>query len=58
MEKALKRTQDNDIQNGEYVMRTSRERFDLEVESIKGRQAYELIAEFIPIVISGLFRGS
>lgn len=35
MDEALKRTRDNDMRNGEYVMRTSQARFDLEVESIE-----------------------
>lgn len=35
MEKALERTLNNDMRNGDYVMRTSQGRFDIEVESVE-----------------------
>lgn len=34
MEKALERTLNNDVPNGDFVMRTSQGRFEVEVESV------------------------
>ncbi|KAL2671415.1 hypothetical protein Neosp_014001 [[Neocosmospora] mangrovei] len=35
MDKAVERTLNNDMRNGDFVMRTSQERFDIEVESVE-----------------------
>ncbi|EEU34034.1 uncharacterized protein NECHADRAFT_49961 [Fusarium vanettenii 77-13-4] len=35
MEKAVERTLNNDMRNGDFVMRTSQGRFDIEVESVE-----------------------
>lgn len=35
MDKAVERTLNNDMQNGDFVMRTSQGRFDIEVESVE-----------------------